>query len=224
MYHEGYHVFTMNNEYLAAITPELRKIAGKQETGRRIFRREGSFKKAGMWHQQLHQQVGAIVSPGGVSMYVSVSRAGVYRAIKEGKITAFCFHATEDRKTLFGRKYKLKQRAFVFVPVSECQAWAKELEDRAEYIEKIKDKSPAELLAMARELERLQGTEKDRDDDQFLTEDPDDKGKQGVKYDNEMSVSEMAAAVVAIPVAMVKEKIQNMQRRKRARKLQSKQG
>ncbi|MCX7007627.1 MAG: hypothetical protein NTY53_10335 [Kiritimatiellaeota bacterium] len=214
----------MNTEYLVPLTPELRKIIGKQEKGRRIFRREGSFKKAGMWHQQLHHKVGALVSPGGVIMYANVSRAGVYRAIKEGKITAFCFHAVEDQKTIFGRQYKLKERAFVYVPVSECKAWAKELEDRAEYIEKIKGKSPAELLAMARELERLQGTEKDRDDHEFLLVDPEDKGKKDVKYKPEVSASDLAAAVVGIPVSMVKQKIHEMQIRKRARKLQSKQG
>ena len=63
----------MNKDKLIPITEELRKIAGKQDKGTRIFRREGTFEESGQWFEDLNRMIeGSLVSPGGVSMYASV--------------------------------------------------------------------------------------------------------------------------------------------------------
>lgn len=47
-----------------------------------------------------------------------------------GKLTTFCYHETEWRKTLFGGLRKTRKTPFMYIPVSECEAWGKELEAR----------------------------------------------------------------------------------------------
>jgi hypothetical protein len=63
-------------------------------------------------------------------MYAPVSRSGVYKRLKEGKMTAFCFHVVEAKRSIFGYQDKLKKRPYVYIPVSECKAWAEELKTR----------------------------------------------------------------------------------------------
>jgi hypothetical protein len=70
------------------------------------------------------------VSPGGVCMFVPGSRAAVHKRMKEGRLTALCFHVIRAEKTFFGNVRKAKATPFVFIPVSECKAWAKELEEK----------------------------------------------------------------------------------------------
>jgi hypothetical protein len=54
----------------------------------------------------------------------------VYKRLKEGKMTAFCFHVVEAKRSIFGYQDKLKKRPYVYIPVSECKAWAEELKTR----------------------------------------------------------------------------------------------
>jgi uncharacterized membrane protein len=63
-------------------------------------------------------------------MYAPVSRAAVHKRLHEGKMTAFAFHVVESKRSLFGYQKKLKQRPYLYVPVSECKAWAEELKAR----------------------------------------------------------------------------------------------
>ena len=71
------------------------------------------------------------MSPGGAAVYAGVSRAAVYKRMKAGGLTAFCFHIVGKTKTLSGHAEKLKQRPMVYIPVSECKAWGDELENRS---------------------------------------------------------------------------------------------
>ena len=63
-------------------------------------------------------------------MYVPVSRAAVYQRINAGKLTVFAFHPTEWNKTLFGRLRKTRKSPYMYIPSSECKAWAEELRAR----------------------------------------------------------------------------------------------
>ncbi len=64
-------------------------------------------------------------------MYCPVSRAAVYKRIKEGKLSIFLFHVTHRKTTLFGKNKILRDNPYGYVPVSEARAWRLELEDRA---------------------------------------------------------------------------------------------
>jgi hypothetical protein len=72
--------------------------------------------------------------PTGVVLFVPVSRAGVHKRIKEGKLTAFFFYITSEETTLFGSKRKAKQRPYIAVSVSECKAWAAEMKRKVGYM------------------------------------------------------------------------------------------
>jgi hypothetical protein len=65
-------------------------------------------------------------------MFAPVTRAGIHKRLKEGRLTAFYFQATEIRRTIFGHKRKGRQTAYALIPVAECKAWGKELLGREE--------------------------------------------------------------------------------------------
>ena len=123
----------MNKDFKYLEVPEgLKPILGTPDPDTRIYRREGSDEDSGPWFDALceHFPGEGFVSPGGVGMYAPVSRSGVYKRLKEGKMTAFCFHVVEAKRSIFGYQDKLKKRPYVYIPVSECKAWAEELKTR----------------------------------------------------------------------------------------------
>jgi hypothetical protein len=123
----------MNKDFKYLEVPaSLEPIVGKPDPDTRIYRREGSDEDSGPWFDALceHFPGEGFVSPGGVGMYAPVSRSGVYKRLKEGKMTAFCFHVVEAKRSIFGYQDKLKKRPYVYIPVSECKAWAEELKTR----------------------------------------------------------------------------------------------
>jgi len=123
----------MNKEFPYLDVPaSLKPIVGVPDPETRIYRREGSDEESGPWFDALceHFPGEGFISPGGVGMYAPVSRAGVYKRLKEGKMTAFCFHVVEAKRSIFGYQDKLKKRPYVYIPVSECKAWAEELKTR----------------------------------------------------------------------------------------------
>jgi hypothetical protein len=113
------------------IPRELERIVGKREPGTRIYRRDGSQEESSVWFDLLTEIIGPSVSPGGVGMYCPVSRAAVYKRIKEGKLSIFLFHVTSRKTTLFGKNKILRDNPYGYVPASEARAWRKELEERA---------------------------------------------------------------------------------------------
>jgi hypothetical protein len=123
----------MNKDFRYLEVPAgLEAAVGKPDPDSRIYRREGSDEESGPWFDALceHFPGEGFVSPGGVGMYAPVSRSGVYKRLKEGKMTAFCFHVVEAKRSIFGYQDKLKKRPYVYIPVSECKAWAEELKTR----------------------------------------------------------------------------------------------
>lgn len=146
---------------------------GAPDENTRIYRAEGPHAAMRKWFDTLCREVGPCVSPGGVAMYAGVTRAGVYKRMRAGALTAFCFHITGKKKTIFGGEKKLKELPVVYIPVSECQAWGRELEERGSRIEAIKEASKRGVRKSA-EVE-------DDSDDKFLLFDPKDKGKK-VRY------------------------------------------
>lgn len=113
------------------IAPELESLIGTPDEGTHIYRKEGTQEESAVWFELLTEIIGPSVSPGGVGMYCPVSRAAVYKRIKEGKLSMFLFHVTHRKTTLFGKTKTLRQTPFAYIPVSEAQAWRRELEERA---------------------------------------------------------------------------------------------
>jgi hypothetical protein len=109
-----------------------RALVGKLDAGTRKFRQSGPEEDAGEWFERLCKRFPKerFVSPGGVSMYVPVSRAAVYQRINAGKLTVFMYHPSKVRKTLFGGLRKTRETPYAYIPTSECKAWAEELKSR----------------------------------------------------------------------------------------------
>lgn len=159
-----------------SVSPELALLVGETDPGNRIYRREGSHEEMVVWFDALCKHFGGCVSPGGAAVYAGVTRAGVYKRLKAGKLTAFCFHLTQEKKTLFGGKKTLKEAPIVYIPVSECQDWLKELESRVARIEATKTVTPDDEAA----FEETDGDDKDWRHD-FLEKDPKDKGRENIR-------------------------------------------
>ena len=79
---------------------EALAIVGEPTLGTRFYRREGSDEECGEWFEAIGRifegDVG--LSPGGVAMFVPVSRAAVHKRLREGRLTGFAFHVTSQGK------------------------------------------------------------------------------------------------------------------------------
>ena len=83
------------------------------------------------WFDGLCQHIGPCVSPGRAAVYANVSRTAVYKRMKAGGLTAFCFRITAKTRTPFGNQKKLKELPLIYIPVEECKAWSVDLDLRA---------------------------------------------------------------------------------------------
>ena len=106
-------------------------------------------------------------------MFVPVSRAAVHNRLKKGLLTAFSFYVVEDEKSFFGTTRKRKVRPYVYIPVSECRAWAEELKRW-----KGVGHDPAA------EMDEEEGW-------QFILKDPKDRGRKDVVYGEKMTREEI---------------------------------
>jgi len=117
------------------IPAALEEIVGEPDKGTRMFRQYGTDRECTLWFELLHQIDRQFVSPGGVSMFAGASRAAVHKRLREGRLTAFCFHITRQTQNWFGRVQQVvKKEPYVYIPVSECKAWGQLLERRANEI------------------------------------------------------------------------------------------
>jgi hypothetical protein len=125
----------MNREFPFVKVPDrLLPFVGEPDPGTRLYRRYGTQEDYRAWFSAVSKicKPEGLVSPGGAAGYARVSRAGVHKRLKEGRLTAFIFHEIKDLKFLKGRKTLVDGRSpsSGYVPVSECKAWAAELEGK----------------------------------------------------------------------------------------------
>lgn len=163
------------NEVPVHVPPELLPILGVCDEGTRVYRAHGPESGVGQWYETLHEYFGAMVSPGGVSMFAPVTRAGVHARIKRGQLTIFLYHVEHLTTSLVLRRPKVKTEArpYVYIPVSECKAWGNELLRRKEELAKrIKEtpagSAPGELVQAVEAFDQEAGGEKKDWNDSFL--------------------------------------------------------
>ncbi len=157
----------MNKDFPYLVIPaSLKPLIGEPDPETRIYRREGSDEESGPWFDALgeHLPGEGFVSPGGVMMYAPVSRAAVHKRLKEGNLTAFCFHVVRAERSLFGYQKKLKERPYIYVPVSECKAWGEDLKARpdrkAAYVEAAGGEKPDREGAFLDEPKKIAAAKK----------------------------------------------------------------
>lgn len=127
----------MNDDFPYVTIPEhLKSVIGEPDPGTRTYRAYGTDEDMEKWFDAVWEVCAPDMglSPGGVAALVHVSRAGVHKRIKDGRLTILCFHVVESSKWIKGRPVlKEGKRPYGFIPVVECRAWARQLE-------KIRDK------------------------------------------------------------------------------------
>lgn len=154
----------------------LEKFIGMPDEGTRMFRAEGDHAEMRRWFDALCEFIGPCVSPGGAAVYAGVTRAGVYKRMKTGGLTAFHFHIVGKTKTIFGKERKLKQWPLCYIPSSECKAWGSELDERAERL-KVGLGSEDDDAALDEADPGI-----DDPDPDFIHYDPKDRGRRDVRY------------------------------------------
>jgi hypothetical protein len=123
----------MKKDFPFVKVPErLIPIVGEPDPGTRMYKRVGRREDLQEWWDAIWQICGrdGAISPGGVAGYCRVSRAGVHKRMKEGRLTAFLFYIVKESK--FIRKKVLDEggRPYIDIPSSECKAWAEDIIER----------------------------------------------------------------------------------------------
>lgn len=107
---------------------------GDPDPGTRQYRRYGTEKDYRVWFSIASKicRPDGLLSPGGAAGYTRVSRAGVHKRLKEGRLTIFLFHIIRDSKIFKGKKVLEDgpTPSSGYIPVSELKAWAAELEGK----------------------------------------------------------------------------------------------
>jgi len=170
----------MRNDLKVNVTAIDRAIVGSPDPKTLIYRQSGSVEQSRRWFEYIEEKFGPLVSPGGAVMYVSVSRAGVHKRLKAGKMTAFLFHVTGREKTFSGKERTVKSQPYVYIPVIECKLWATEVAMRKVDVDQL---SEAEFNELCDEAEGDL-------DENFLDRDPKDQGRKDVRSELDLTVRE----------------------------------
>jgi len=111
------------------IPEELREFIGEPDEGTRMYRRYGGESDYRVWFHAVNQICGdaSYVSPGGAAIYGGISRAGVHKAMKDGRLTAFLFHFIAR-----GLLREDAQAPYIHIPVFELESWAMALKKEAD--------------------------------------------------------------------------------------------
>lgn len=123
----------MKTEFPFVSVPDhLRPLIGEPDSpGTRMYHQFGTEDEMYKWFEAVVEicKPDGSVSPGGAAGYARVSRAGVHKRLKEGRLTAFRFNIIKDSR-LFKNKMVLAEgrTPYTYIPVSECKAWRAELE------------------------------------------------------------------------------------------------
>ena len=107
---------------------------GHRDPGTRTYRQVGPRVEFEGWFDAVCEACAphGVVSPGAVGMYTSVSRAGVHKRIKEGRLTAFLFHVVRgEQPSRPDEAAAGGGRPYTYIPVQECRGWAELLKARA---------------------------------------------------------------------------------------------
>ena len=75
-------------------------------------------------------------------MYARVSRAAVYKAINEGRLTAFGFHVVVESRSVFGFRRRVREMPYVFIPISEAKAWGELVAEKLKARTLTKEEEP----------------------------------------------------------------------------------
>jgi len=124
------------------IPDALRPILGEQKEGTRVYVQAGDAELFGRWHDAICKHIGPTISPGGACARAHVTRAGVHKRMKDGKLTAFWFEAKEPRVPtvpVWLRFFQPRTSFYILIPSSECRAWGELVAAKYKRLQEKKD-------------------------------------------------------------------------------------
>ena len=126
------------------IPQKYQGLVGEPDKGTRMYRAYGNEDDIANWYDIVSEicKEDGCVGIGFAAMYSRVSRPAVHKRLKEGRLTGFCFHKVEESK-FFKERKTLSDGGFptIFIPVSECKAWAESLKNRKDRKEALNEAS-----------------------------------------------------------------------------------
>lgn len=113
----------LDDENHIVIPDSMRKFLGNiEEPGSRSFIMRGQYKDYLLWTEAICALTrGRIVSPGGASALLQMSRAAVYNNVNSGRLTMWTFEVTKQYKiegVAHARGY-----TYIWLPCCELDAW-----------------------------------------------------------------------------------------------------
>jgi hypothetical protein len=123
-------VYMASSRFVHVTVPgRLLPLLGDRDRGTRIYRRFGSREDFGQWFDAVWQVCApeGALPPGAVGQYATVSRAGVHKRMKEGRLTAFLYHLLDGDEAERPANDLKGAKPYTFIPVQECRAWAEAL-------------------------------------------------------------------------------------------------
>lgn len=109
------------------VPEEVRWVAGEYDEDTRSYHAHGDESQVGYWYEALNTCYRGLIPVSGISMYVPVSRTAIHKRIKAGDLTTFHFHSRPASKGVFANKKEARETPYVYVPISECKNWAREI-------------------------------------------------------------------------------------------------
>ena len=100
------------------IPDHLRDAIGKPDEGTRMYRQYGKTDEMHKWFDAVDEicEPEGSISPGGVCGYVDVSRAGVHKRLKEGRLSGFLYHVIQNFSRIRRRSVmKVACRMYLFL-------------------------------------------------------------------------------------------------------------
>lgn len=110
---------------------DLKQIIGEPDPGTKIYRKRGPESEFMYWYDAIVELYGMMVSPGGASRYCPISRAAVYKRLKEGTLTGYFFHPETPKRNFFGKVKTKIESPYGFIAITELKKLNEELEKRA---------------------------------------------------------------------------------------------
>ena len=110
----------------------------ERDEDNRIYRVFGGLEEFRGWYKAVTGKIdGGVIPMTWVPNYVGVSRAAVYKRVKEGRLTAFAFEV--EVKGLLRRVFdETAKNQYVLVPMEEVGRWARAMDQRREARERRK--------------------------------------------------------------------------------------
>ena len=128
------------------IPEELKEIIGDPDPGTRLYRAEGGQEDHQIWFDAVRKIcTEGKVSPGGAGSFAPVSRAAVYKALREGRLSAFFFHITKKSFSWMGKEIKFRDTPYGYVSVRELKAWKEDLMQRAGSVKTTEEQQAVHL-------------------------------------------------------------------------------